>query len=162
MDIFWTPFFPFFQKFVSTHTGIFRGSKKSDQKVGFFGGSKNGHFGKTEILSCRRRQKIGFFSFFSHVIFDILATFFGVPRKLAILAILGPFFWTPFLKVSIALSMVFGQKGGPKRGPKSGFFDPFLDPLFSWSPIYLGVKKGHFWIIRGQKVGPKSGFFGHF
>ena len=37
---FFDPFFSFFRKFVSTHTGIFRGSKKVVQKVSFLEGPK--------------------------------------------------------------------------------------------------------------------------
>ena len=48
---FWTPFFPFSRKFVSTHTGIFRGSKKVVQKMTpLFGPPKNPKMAKNPLF----------------------------------------------------------------------------------------------------------------
>jgi hypothetical protein len=54
--------------------------KKSGQKTGFLGGSKNGIFGKTEILLCRERR---FFRFFVVFFCDFLVIFvnFGTPLR---------------------------------------------------------------------------------
>ena len=75
------PFFGVFWKsakkppFSALNLGHLKKVQKKGSKSGVFGGSKNGHFGKTEILLCRRRRFFRFLTVFFCVFLAIFVNF---------------------------------------------------------------------------------------
>ena len=75
------PFFGVFWKsakkppFVALNLGHLKKVQKRGSKSGVFGGSKNGHFGKTEILLCRKRRFFRFLTVFFCVFLAIFVNF---------------------------------------------------------------------------------------
>ena len=93
--------------------GVF--DPKNGPKSGVFGGSKNGHFGKTEILLCRRRRFFRFLTVFFCVFLAIFVNFWH-GRK-------WPTFGITFLTlIWRAINMVFGSK----KWSKMTYFRSFL------------------------------------